>query len=294
MMNRLLKFGAILLLAFTACEEPVKEAVLITDPVKIAFNLQLDSVYRYSIKNNIVVSQEIDEDNSITINQNLTLVSSYKVLSKAARNRTLSVTYERITMSSGNEVFSIDYDSETDDGSDIMYEGLRNLIDRTYKITVSESGKIVNAEQLVQQSGSANNAYNISDSSLKAIMLHAFEVYPDKMVKSGDIWENGYETSIGFANVRVKNKYRLLSVTDNVAHIELQGRISSDKTEQAQNSIMLLNGSQSGTFDVVIETGLVQSAKIKQILSGEMDITGKNTPVSVESDIYIMGATVQR
>lgn len=285
---------AVLMLTFASCDEQAKDARVTTEPVKIEFNFLPDSTYRYSIKNNIVVTQEIDEDNSITINQNLTLVSSYKVLSKKGGNRTLSVTYDRITMSSGNEVFSLDYDSEADDGSDIIYEGLRNLIDKTYKITVSEKGRIVDAEQLAQQSGAENNAYNISDSSLKAIMLHAFEVYPGKMAQAGDIWENSYETSIGFANVRVKNKYRLLSVTDDVARIELQGRITSDKTAQVQNSLMLLNGSQSGTFEVVVESGLVQSAKIKQVLSGEMGITGKNTPVSVESDIYIMGATIQR
>lgn len=281
----------LLLLAaiFTGCGETADQPAT-TGPVNLSFNLMADSTYRYSIKNNIAIKQDIDKDNSININQNMTLISTYKVAALAKKARTIAVTYERITMSSGNQLFSLDYDSETDNGTDIMYEDLRNLIDKTFKMTVTPTGKVASSEPVIKGAHEGQGAYNFNDSSIRKIMQHALEIYPGKAVQPGDVWESSYETSVGFANVRVRNKYRLQSVKDGVAHIELQGRLSSDRAEQAQNSSMKLDGVQSGSFDILIADGLVQNGKISQQLSGEMNITGKNSPVTVESDIYIMGS----
>jgi len=284
-------FAFILSIAlFESCDDGVKTNE-ISGPVNIKFNFYADSVYRYSIKNNIALTQEIDKDNSITINQNMTMASSYSVVSLAPEGKNVSVTYERITMSSGNQLFSLDYDSENDNGTDPMYEDLRNLIDKTFKMTVSEKGDIVSSEPVIVGQGTTNSAYNFNDSSIRKIMLHILQVYPGRDVQPGDIWERTYLTSVGFANVRVKNKYQLVSVIDGIAHIELQGRVTSEKNEQAQNSNMTLNGVQTGSLDIAVNSGLVEHGKILQTLSGDMNITGANTPVTVESNIYIMGVT---
>lgn len=261
----------------------------VTGPIDLKFNLFADSTYLYSIKNNIELTQEMDKDNEITIHQNMTLTSSYRVVSLRDRQSTVSVTYERIQMSSGNQLFSLDYDSENDNGTDIMYEDLRNLIDKNFKIVVSRNGDILSSEPVIQGNKEGRSAFNFSDSSIRKIMLHSLEVYPDRAVEIGDIWDKTFSTSVGFANVRIKNKYQLVSIENGLAHIELQGRISSDNAEQTQNSSMSLNGTQSGSLDIVLNSGLVQNGKINQKLSGDMDITGESTPVAIESNIYILG-----
>jgi len=258
-------------------------------PVELKFNFFADSTYIYSIKNNIALTQDIETDKSIVINQNMTLTTSYKVVSVTPNDKTVSVTYERIMMSSGNQLFSLDYDSENDNGTDVMYEDLRNLIDKNFKITVSDNGDILSSEPVIKGKNEGRAAYNFSDSSIRKIMLHSLAVYPGREVQIGDIWEKTFSTSVGFANVRIKNKYQLVSISDGLAHIELQGRISSEHSEQTQNSSMTLNGTQSGSMDVAVNTGLVESGKIKQQLSGDMNITGESTPVDMDSDIYIMG-----
>ena len=274
---------------FTACEQGAEHSGN-TEPVELSFKLLKDSAYRYTIKNDITVSQEIDEENSITVEQNMTLATGLKVIEVREKSRTISVTYERITMSSGNAAFSIDYDSENDNGTDIIYEDLRNLIDKTFRMTVSEKGDVLSSEPVIRAQHEEQRAYNIDDSSIRRIILHALEVYPEGAVQKGDVWERTYSTSIGFANVRVRNKYRLISIGSEIASIELQGRLSSENTEQAQGSDMNVEGLQSGTFTIDINTGLVVSGSIKQLLNGNMNITGASTPVNVESDIYIMGA----
>lgn len=289
------KVFLISIVLFTAALAGCGDAVVteeVSGPIKLTFNLFPDSTYRYSIKNNIALTQEIDKEKAIAINQNMTLTNAYKVIALKPSQRTVSVTYERITMSSGNQLFSLDYDSENDNGTDPMYEDLRNLIDKNFKMVISPAGDIIASEPVIKTRHDGTGAYNFDDSSIRKIMLHVLQVYPSRPVEAGSIWEKSYATSVGFANVRVKNKYQLVSVEKGIAHIELQGQISSDNASQTQNSDMRLKGMQSGELDIEIKSGLVLSGKISQQLSGNMNITGESTPVSIESDIYILGTVI--
>lgn len=258
----------------------------------IAFNLQNDSTYRYTVKNNISITQKVDAENTININQNMTLMSAYHVQSENRPDKDLSVTYERITMSSGNQLFSLDYDSETDKGLDPVYEGLRTLIDKTYDITVSKQGEIISSEPVNAGGAIGQSVNGLNDSSMRKIMLHCFKVYPGSAVAIGDIWEKTYATSIGFANVKVRNKYQLISVDKGVAHLEMQGRVSSEHIDEHDANSVELKGIQSGSFDIILETGLVKNGKLSQKLSGKMNITGEMAPVDVESDMFILGITI--
>ena len=286
-------FITIVILAaiFAGCGEPVVEAE-VNDAIELSFNLLPDSTYRYSIKNNISLTQEIDEEKAIAINQNMTLMNAYKVIALKPSERTVSVTYERITLSSGNQLFSLDYDSESDNGTDPMYEDLRNLIDKNFKMVISPAGDIIESEPVIR-SRHDGGAYKFDDSSIRKIMLHVLQVYPGVAVQEGSIWERSYATSVGFANVRVRNRYQLVSVKGGVAHVELQGRITSDNALQTQDSDMQLKGMQNGEMEIDIKSGLVVSGKISQQLSGKMNITGQSTPVDIESNIYIMGSVIR-
>ncbi len=276
---------------FSGCDEAVvKEET--KGPIALIFNLYPDSVYRYSIKNNITLRQEIEKEKSISINQNMTLTNAYRVISVKPESKTVSVTYERITMSSGNQLFSLDYDSENDNGTDPMYEDLRNLIDKNFRMVISSSGEVLASESVRKARTDGHSTYHFDDSSIRKVMLHVLQVYPTREVSEGDIWERNYATSVGFANVRVRNKYQLVSVKNGIAHIELQGRVSSNNAEQTQNSDVHLNGLQSGEMDIEIKSGLVLNGKISQQLEGHMNITGQRTPVDIESDIYILGMVV--
>lgn len=271
------------------------EAVVVEEPsgpVELRFNFFPDSAYRYTLKNNISLTQEIDKEKAITIHQNMTLTNAYKIISLKTEERTVSVTYERIVMSSGNQLFSLDYDSENDNGTDPMYEDLRNLIDKNFKMVISPAGNIIASEPVIRTRNEHIGAYNFDDSSIRKIMLHVLQVYPSRKVEVGSIWERSYATSVGFANVRVRNRYQLISIEKGIAHIELQGRINSDNAEQTRNSDMELRGLQSGEMDIDLKSGLVISGKISQQLSGNMNITGQSTPVDIESDIYIMGTII--
>lgn len=290
-MSRYISYLILLCFLCLGCNQPGKKQ-LYSEPLQLRFNLNTDSSYRYSIKSNVSLTQELENDKSISINQNTTMMSALKISSHQSKSVNVDVTYERITMSSGNQLFSLDYDSEHDNGTDPMYEDLRKLIDKTFTITLSENGEVLSSEAIVDNDNESYMPVGVlNDSSIRKIMVHALSFYPKQAISTGDIWERTYNTSVGFANVKVKNKYQLVSIEGDIAHLELQGLLSSEYSKQAQNSNVQLKGTQSGELDVIIPTGVVRSGKITQTLSGSMNITGESTPVDVESSIFIIGTT---
>lgn len=259
------------------------------ESIELQLNFDKDSSFQYYIKNNVKIEQEADENSSINMNLNTTLGVTYRVVAQRSENTSVSVTYDRITTSIGNALKALEFDSDNDNGDDPTYSDLRDLVNKRFTMTVSKNGTVLSAGMIRRHDDTGANAYNLSDTSMRKVMLHALYIYPDKPVAPGDKWKRSYPTSVGFANVQVNNTYKLVSVKAGIAHIELQSKLTSENTQQAGNSTMNLSGVQSGFMDIEVKSGLVRNAKISQQLSGTMNITGKESPVTIESDIYIMG-----
>lgn len=270
------------------CEaEVVQQAA--NEPIVLTLQLQQDSVYKYDIKNDISLTHQIDKENNINIHQNMTLSSAIKVESATNNKTNITVTYNRITMSSGNQLFALEFDSELDDGTEAMYENLRQLIERPFNLSLSPTGKILSSQSIEVERNTFQSAYTFNDSSIRKVLQYAFNVYPKLAVKRGDSWQKKIKTSIGFTNIVARNVYQLMSIEDTIAHVEIRGKLTSENVD-GNNSTVNITGTQKGSYDIDIKTGLVISGKLEQDLSGEMNITGDLTPVEIESRVYIIGS----
>lgn len=275
---------SILILSLCSCGQNNSNTP--TGPIALSFNLHTDSTYYYSVKNNVTLTQKNADNNKVSINQNMALTSSLNVAAEQPKQKNISVTYDRITLSTGNELYSIDYDSDNDNGADPMYDDLRQLIGKAFTMVIATNGK-VNYAPLTKD----NTNQTFKDSSIRQILMHCFAVYPSKTVAIGDIWDNIYITSVGFANIKIRTKYQLVSVENGIAHIELKGLIGTENTPQTQGNIMSLEGSQTGSVDMDITSGMILSSTVKQDISGTMNINNsQGTPVLITSDVYIIGS----
>lgn len=270
------------------CEAEVVQKAA-NEPIVLTLQLQQDSVYKYDIKNDISLTHQIDKENNINIHQNMTLSSAIKVESATSNQTDIMVTYNRITMSSGNQLFALEFDSELDDGTEAMYENLRQLIERPFNLSLSPTGKILSSQSIEVERNTFQSAYTFNDSSIRKVLQYAFNVYPKLAVKRGDSWQKKIKTSIGFTNIVARNVYQLMSIEDTIAHIEIRGKLTSENVD-GNNSTVNITGTQKGSYDIDIKTGLVISGKLEQDLSGEMNITGDLTPVEIESRVYIIGS----
>lgn len=270
------------------CEaEVVQQAA--NEPIVLTIQLQQDSVYKYDIKNDISLTHQIDKENNINIHQNMTLSSAIKVESATSNQTDIMVTYNRITMSSGNQLFALEFDSELDDGTEAMYENLRQLIERPFNLSLSPTGKILSSQSIEVERNTFQSAYTFNDSSIRKVLQYAFNVYPKLAVKRGDSWQKKIKTSIGFTNIVARNVYQLMSIEDTIAHVEIRGKLTSENVD-GNSSTVNITGTQKGSYDIDIKTGLVISGKLEQDLSGEMNITGDLTPIEIESRVYIIGS----
>lgn len=250
--------------------------------IPLQFNISKDSSFQYIIKSNVELTPEMG-DKDVTINQGLTIASTFSLLNKKANNTQLSVTYNRLIISSGGDAINTEFDTDNDDGSVTIFQGIRDMIGKPFSMTMNEHGNISD-EGLVQ-----HGEHIISDSSFRKVLTQALYIYPNQPVKVGDTWQKKFKTSIGFLTINVTNNYKLMFINGDNAHLEVSSRVSSDSNTQMGNAKMSLIGIQSGSLDVSISSGMITNGRFEQQISGTIDFAGKETPVSIRSEVHIMG-----
>lgn len=250
----------------------------------LQFNIDKDSSFHYLIKSHVALTPQMDDGKEVTIDQDMTIASTFSLVSKQQNRTELSVTYNRLILSSGGDAINTEFDTDNDDGSITIYQGIRDMIDKPFAMTVSANGAI--SEQGFIEHGDRT----ISDSSFRKVLTQALHIYPNHPVKVGETWQKQFKTSIGFLTINVTNNYKLMFLNGPVAHIEVSSRIASDSNTQMGNAKMSIMGIQSGSLDVQISSGLITNGRFEQQLSGTIDFAGKETPVSITSNIDIMGS----
>ncbi len=253
-------------------------------PISLQFNFIKDSSYQYILDSKMTLEPVVN-GKTLTITQQMKLLSNYIVTTSNADNKNVAVTYNRITMSSGNGVTTNEYDSEDTANQNPMFASVGAMMKRTFNISVSKSGitgvqNLFDEEQLTDSS-----AVNYGDSSLRKAMLQFLTMYPAEAIKPGDTWKKEFHTSNGFIHMKLENTYTLKSIDGNIAHVELQGQITTEDTTQA----MIFSGIQSGGLDVDIKTGQITIGQITQHLSGKISSGGKTSEVSATSEINLIG-----
>ncbi|OJW80953.1 MAG: hypothetical protein BGO69_19925 [Bacteroidetes bacterium 46-16] len=257
--------------------------------ISLKFNFQKGTKYKYIVKNRQSITQEM-MGKHITVDQDMDMESTYEVTGAEGSNKKLTVTYDRIAMKSNNSFKNMAYDSDDTAHSAPELRSLGDMVHRAFSMTVNEKGQIVQLDGFRELMPGSDDA-PISDSSLRSMMQQAFYIYPDKPVKPGDTWNNSYSTSLGFMDLNTDNTYKLVSVKDGIAHIEMSSKITSHpaNTGEAKEIKMDLNGVQTGGLDVDVASGLLIGSVLSQQIKGTFDFRDTKAPVEVTSDINVSG-----
>jgi len=259
--------------------------------ISLKFNFQKGSRYKYIMKNHQSITQDI-MGKSMTVGQDMDMESTYQVAGADGNNKKLTVTYDRIAMKSDNSAMKMAYDSDDSAHNDPMFKSLGNMVHKSFSMTVNDKGQIVALEGFENLMPNAGGNMPISDSSLRSMMQQSFYIYPDKPVKPGDTWSNNYSTSLGFMDLNTDNTFKLVSVSNGIAHVEMNSKISSRPSSNAdmKDVKMELSGVQTGAIDIEIATGLMMGSTLNQQIKGTMDMREMKAPIQVNSDISIVGA----
>jgi hypothetical protein len=118
-----------------------------------------------------------------------------------------------------------------------------------------------------------------------------FQMYPEKPVRVGESWDKNISTAIGDIKMTMKGKYKLKSVSNDVATIDIVGDFSG-KGNMSQGQMemdMDLRGSQDGQMSIGLKDGYLKDADYKLDMKGEMNVMGQRVPMVIAGKYQIKG-----
>jgi len=153
-------------------------------------------------------------------------------------------------------------------GIDEMFDGIQKTIS-------SSKGQV--ASQI-----SASMKQSFSDEAMKATLEQSFKIYPDNEVNIGDSWSVKLSFSIASMVSEMENIYTLKSISGNIAFIDLVSSFSASPTVGMSGE---LGGTQKGTLEMDIKTGMPLKSNIVQDLKGNLSIQGYDIVMNVVSKV---------
>lgn len=272
------------------------------DAVDLKLNLQPGSKYLYTMETKMTMEQSA-MGQTMKTNNDMIMESTYDVTGTEGGNKRLTVTYDRIAMSMKSGMGNMSYDSKNPSAGDSMLSMMSNMLNRPFSMTVSDKGEIIKVEGL---SGIINGmgdtttpegammhkqmSSTFNDTAIRSMMQQSLNIFPDKPVSPGDTWKKSYNMSMSMLNMKIENEFRLTSVSNGIAHLDVSSKITGGggiADEQAKNMQINLNGDQKGTMDVEVSSGLVTDSKLKQNIKGDISAMGMKIPLTMVQDIHL-------
>jgi hypothetical protein len=263
--------------------------------VALKLNLAPGTKYAYTMDSKTTMNTS-----GLNSTQTMEMAFSYEVAAGEGTDKKLMISYDHINSEASTPVGTVRFNTE-----DSSIPGLKEFLSRPFIMTVSEKGLIKNIEGLERIDSSElpagdEEAQNIrrqieatfTDSAMRISMESMLNIYPDNAVKPGDNWVKTSTISTAGMSMKVENTYKLLSVKDNTAHIEVKSKISNGGGSMEAQGMPIkieLNGTSDGTMDVDVTTGFMTASKMKQDIDGTMSMSGMKAPVKMIMEISVTG-----
>lgn len=259
-------------------------------PIELKLNFKPGAKYKYIKESKESIEPQI-KGASIAISQNMTTEAIYQVTS-AGQDKTITFSYDRIALKSGNSMMSVEFDSkDTAKQSQKIFQSITDVLHKPYTATLTADGNIVNIKKpsAVDTNASSSELNQFSDTAIHNMLQQLFNVYPGKPVKIGDTWTSKSESAISFLNAASDNTYKLASISNGIAHIEINSNLISGAADNPEIKGLNMRGTQTGTLDVEISTGLIVDYKLTRHMDGDMDMMGMSAPTTITSEVHIYG-----
>jgi len=279
-----------------------KDSFSYKQEVFLKFNLKPGDQYRFSS----VVKQHIVQEamgQQITTTQDIATDYIYDVKSVEEGVTTINVTFSAVKMDTDVAgMQQLSYDSANPDAGTNELKVMSNLVGKSFLMYINEEGSVEKVEGLAEIIGGVEGPQSellkqsFGDSSMIQNMSQITNIYPNRKVNIGDTWVKTFSGPIaGMMQSEATSNFALSQVTGDVAVLEVDGQMKFSKLTGGGGNPMLqgaefnLNGTQQGTMEVDIASGLPVQTKLKQDISGSLEIQGMQIPMSIVSDITITG-----
>lgn len=273
------------------------------EAITLKFNLPPGKTYDYNLDMNMAMKgnvngQPLDLHNTMATGYHFTSVSD------SAGWKKMQAAISRIAMNINSNGQKVNYDSDKPgDTSDVtthtMAQVLGAITNAQFYFTINskgEIGSVTGIDDMMQHAMSSVNSpagvamasgisSSFSEDNFKQNLQQSFNMYPDKPIKPGDTWTNTTTMNNQGAQMKMDNNYTLQSVTDSVANIKVNSKI----TAPGSGAAMGLNGTMTGIMKFDIPTGVAIDGDLNMNLNMTMNTGGQITPMSTDIKMKITG-----
>ncbi len=292
----LLFFITTLTIAFNACKSEENITLKFSPTVAKKYEISMDYV------------QNIDMGGMGEMQNTILFVYHLLIKEKDAdQNTIILTTFKKIGFNTkspqGDMSFDSDVDATPDDmGSAMISKIFGGLIGQSFSMVVNKNGEVVEVKGMTEifdnmiervgldtmQGGKqaiAGFKEQFSDEQVKKNFSESFNMLPNKNIKIGDTWNISTDKSVMGMGIKTENTYTLKEIKGNQAIVDIVSTFLTDKTEEGMLA-MEMDGTQTGTLKIDINTGLTIEGDIKQMINGTQ-VGGQGMSMKINGIIKI-------
>ena len=280
--------GMLLLSFFTACNSGGSG-----EAYTIKMRLKPGDTFSQDIKMNMSTSMTM-MGQSMNMKMDMDMGSKFEVLSGDSTNKELKMTYPKsqIKMDMGMKGVNMP--------DSLLNKTNSELVGKSVIIKLSPTNEITEVngawEALTSDSSLDPRAKEVVEKMLSKEQLNSFygmmfSMYPSKPVRVGDTWDAETKANVAGIDMKIKIKYKLASVKDGLANIDVDGVIDGkgNMSQTGVNLQMDMKGTQKGTLTIKMNDGYLQSGNYKMDVKADMEVMGQKIPMTVKGDYTITG-----
>lgn len=281
-MKKIFTFLALSTLFFNACNTGGSG-----DTYTIKMRLNKGDTFNHAMQINMLVNTS-----GMEMNMKMNTENAFEVMN-SAEEKDIKITYRKMYMS-----MDMGQMKDMNMQDSIINKASSNMVGKSVMIRLSKNNEITDVtgfDVLMNQwqdSASGEMMKNMfSKDQLNSMFGMMFNMYPKKPVKVGESWTG--ETKVKMANMdmKVDTKYKLLSVKNNLAEIDINGIISATGVimKQTPGMKMDMSGSQKGTITIRMDNGYLHTGSYKMDMKAEMEMMGQKIPITINGDYTMKG-----
>ena len=227
------------------------------------------------------------------MNMNMNSGCSFEVVNSTADEKDIKVTYTQMKMTTDMGALK----SHNPDSA--INKNYENIIGKSVMLKLSKDNEIMDVtgfDEIVNSQARDSASKEMMKKMFSKEQLNntfgmLFSIYPKHPVKVGESWNN--ESNIKMANIDMKiaNKYTLLSVKDGYAEINIDGTIGAagNMMKNASGLKMDMSGTQKGTVNLRMDNGYLHNGAYKMDMTANMEMMGKKMTMTMKSNYLTKG-----
>ncbi len=258
----------------------------------------------YDIKMRLNKGDKFSQNTEMDMDMNMTIAgmakdmkmkmstgSSFEVGDSSAAGKDVKITYNKMNIKMD---MGLGAGVNTDS---IMNQTTKGIIGKSVVITLAHN-KITDVKGFDSLSVNSGDTASVklmqkmfSKESLNNAFGIMFNIYPNKKVKEGESWTADNIMDVSGMNMKVKTKYTLLRVKNDIAEISIEGTIDSkgNMTQGGMNVDMDMKGTQKGKMNIKLSDGYLSSGNYDMDIEAGMNIMGQKMPLKMKAIAVMTG-----